>query len=453
MAKNLYVLDTCVVLSDPSAFEKFGNNDVYLPLEVIDELDNQKTRSDDVGWKAREVFRYLAKLSLEDLKSARGVVVNPSGGKLFVYNSTVVEEGVIPTVIRSEADSAVIITCLALKAVNLKKKVALVTHDMSLRIRASSWGVIAEDYRQDMAEETPPYTGSRTVIVNNGGDWSKLWSSEEMALKDFSDDTSKELKDLSPNEFVFFTDGKTTCLAMFKKGRLKVLKDKAKPSFMDMTPRNLEQRCAVEVLADPSIPLVILTGAAGVGKTLLTLAVALDKIVDKGEFAKIVMIKPMIAVGGKDIGFLPGDKTQKVASWLGPMRDNIDQIMGKESLDEDSPFDKMLNDGVLEAEAMALIQGRSIQDSFIIVDEAQNLSPREARMIVERCGKNSKVILLGDLSQVENRAVNKASNGLYHAMQGGKAHDLVGIVNLTKVERSELAKIASLIFSNPSAQG
>ena len=195
----------------------------------------------------------------------------------------------------------------------------------------------------------------------------------------------------------------------------------------------------------------VLTADGSGGASFLALAAALQMI-NEGIFDKIVVMKPLIAVGGKDIGALPGDKFDKISAWLGPIRDNIDQILGSKTLTSNNMFEEMCRDGIIEVEAMAFIQGRSIPKSIIILDEAENISPREARMVVERCGKDSKVILLGDLSQVENPYLDSKSNGLAHAISGGKTNELVASVTLSKVERSELAAVASDIFNKPEAR-
>jgi PhoH-like ATPase len=215
--------------------------------------------------------------------------------------------------------------------------------------------------------------------------------------------------------------------------------------------KNLEQKCALEILSDLTIALVTLSGPAGTGKSFLALAAALQMI-NEGIYDKIVVMKPLIPVGGKDIGALPGDKFDKISAWLGPIKDNIDQILGSKSLSANNMFEEMVRDGIIEVEAMAFIQGRSIPRSIIILDEAENISPREARMVVERCGKDSKVILLGDLSQVENPYLDARSNGLSHAISGGKKSEIVATVTLSKVERSELAAVASEIFNRPEAR-
>jgi PhoH-like ATPase len=192
--------------------------------------------------------------------------------------------------------------------------------------------------------------------------------------------------------------------------------------------------------------------------TILTLAVGLDYI-DKGIYDRIIVIKPLIPVGGKDIGALPGDKWEKLSAWLGPMRDNIEQLVQEKTNNSSkhmqasgASFEELVQEGKIEVEAMAFIQGRSIPNSLVIVDECQNLIPREARMVVERCGKGSKVVFLGDLSQVENPFLDARSCGLAHAVNGGRMQPACGTVSLSKVERSELAAIASVIFSSPESR-
>ena len=218
---------------------------------------------------------------------------------------------------------------------------------------------------------------------------------------------------------------------------------------MGITAKNLEQRFALEALAKDDIPLVCLSGPAGSGKTLCAIAVGLEKV-NMGQYDRIIVMKPMVAVGGKDIGFLPGSKLEKVSAWLGPIKDNIIQLTGFKGYDNGkfggNSFEEMVEDGIIEVEAMAFIQGRSIPNSFIILDEAENVSPKEARMVIERCGKNSKVVFLGDMSQIENPYLDKHSCGLAHAINGGKTHEVAASICMNKVERSVLSAAASSIF-------
>ena len=453
MAKHIYIIDTCVLLHDPLALYKFGENDIYIPLAVIDDLDDIKTRKESVGWSARQVFRNLENFTLLDL--LKGVKINDLGGRLFVYNTeSPLLKNERPNIVKVHSDNAIIECCLALKASNPRKKVAIVTKDTGLRIRAITWGCQAENFKADQLVERE-YTGTRYLPVENADDWNLLWKESEVQLSLLSTELKNKLGVVNPNEFIIFEYGDQKCPTFHKKGVLKVLKEKSNTkeirAYSGITGKNLEQKCAIELLNDLAIPLVTLLGKAGTGKSFLAIAVALQ-LINEGTFDKIVVMKPLIPVGGKDIGALPGDKFEKISAWLGPIRDNIDQILGSKSLSANNMFEEMCRDGIIEVEAMAFIQGRSIPRSIIILDEAENISPREARMVVERCGKDSKVILLGDLSQVENPYLDAKSNGLAHAVAGGIENELVGSITLTKVERSELAAVASEIFNKPEAQ-
>jgi PhoH-like ATPase len=453
LAKHIYIIDTCVLLHDPLALYKFGDNDIYIPLAVIDDMDDIKTRKENVGWSARQVFRNLENYSLQDL--LKGVKINELGGRLFVYNTeSPLQKNERPNIVKVHSDNAIIECCLALKSANPRKKVAIITKDTGLRIRAITWGCAAENYRADqLCDEI--YTGLRKFDLDNAADWNLLWSDYEIEVSQLSEETVKKLGDIFPNEFVLFHYGDKICPTFYRNGILRVLKEKSNTKenkgYSGVQGKNLEQKCALEILADLTIPLVTLSGPAGTGKSFLALAAALQMI-NEGLYDKIVVMKPLIPVGGKDIGALPGDKFDKISAWLGPIKDNIDQILGSKSLSANNMFEEMCRDGIIEVEAMAFIQGRSIPRSIIILDEAENISPREARMVVERCGKDSKVILLGDLSQVENPYLDAKSNGLSHAISGGKKSDLVSSVTLSKVERSELAAVASEIFNRPEAR-
>jgi PhoH-like ATPase len=453
LAKHIYIIDTCVLLHDPLALYKFGDNDIYIPLAVIDDLDDIKTRKENVGWSARQVFRNLEHYSLQDL--LKGVKINELGGRLFVYNTeSPLQKNERPNIVKVHSDNAIIECCLALKSANPRKKVAIITKDTGLRIRAITWGCAAENYRADQLSDEI-FTGIRKFELNNEADWALLWSDYEIEAKKLSEETINKLGDIWPNEFILFTYGDKICPTIYRRGILKVLKEKSNAKeakgYSGVQGKNLEQKCALDILADLTIPLVTLSGPAGTGKSFLALASSLQMI-NEGLFDKIVVMKPLIPVGGKDIGALPGDKFDKISAWLGPIKDNIDQILGSKSLSANNMFEEMVRDGIIEVEAMAFIQGRSIPRSIIILDEAENISPREARMVVERCGKDSKVILLGDLSQVENPYLDAKSNGLSHAISGGKKSDLVASVTLSKVERSELAAVASEIFNRPEAR-
>lgn len=452
--KHIYVIDTCVVLHDPMALYKFNEHDIYLPLAVIDDLDDIKTRPGNISWSAREVFRILDKIDLKTMVD-KGVIINDEKGKLFIYNTEApLTKNETPNIVKVNSDNAIINAAISLKNKFPNRPVTIVTKDTGLRVRANAWGCLAENYQADLIDQAP-YNGIITIVVENERDWNYLWQNEEAEKRLFSKELQDTVANVNPNEFVIFEYGESKCPTYHKNGIFKVLKDKSnkegKTAYSGVTSKNLEQKFALELLTDLTVPLVTLVGAAGTGKSFLAIASALQMINDH-IYDKIVVMKPLIPVGGKDIGALPGDKFEKISAWLGPVKDNIDQILGSKSMTSDNMFEEMVREGMIEVEAMAFIQGRSIANAIIILDECQNITPREARMVVERCGKNSKVILLGDPSQVENSYLDARSNGLAHAVAGGKNLKECGTVTLTKVERSVLASVASTIFNSPEAK-
>lgn len=453
--RHIFVIDTCVVLHDPLALYKFGEHDIYLPLAVIDDLDDIKTRPGNISWSAREVFRILDKIDLKTMVD-KGVIINEEKGKLFIYNTEApLTKNETPNIVKVNSDNAIINAAISLKNKFPNRPVTIITKDTGLRVRANAWGCNAENYQADLID-VKPFTGITEYEVTEDADWTMLWQNELVEITKLSAGLKERLKDIYPNEFGIFIYGDSKCPTYHKDGVLKVLKEKyttGKQAYSGVTGKNLEQKCALEILNDNTVPLVTLIGAAGTGKSFLAIAAALQMINDAHSgYEKIVVMKPLIPVGGKDIGALPGDKFEKISAWLGPIKDNIDQILGSKSMTAENMFEEMVREGMIEVEAMAFIQGRSIANAIIILDESQNITPREARMVVERCGKNSKVILLGDPSQVENSYLDARSNGLAHAVMGGKKLKECATVTLTKVERSVLASVASTIFNAPEAR-
>ena len=462
MAKHVYIIDTCVLIHDPYAIFKFQDNDVYLPLACLDDLDNLKTSKESVGWSAREVFRVLEKFDLEELRSIKGAKLGPGLGNLFVYNHEApLSKNEAPNIVKTNSDNALIVTCVALKSKFPRRKVAIVTKDMGLRMRAITWSCAAENYKADLVDESD-LNCVREFNIALHSDWDTITSCKKQSdgrlkISLFSPELKKEFEKSYPNEFYIFHRGEDQQnIGMYKNDALdgipyiKILKDNGSYKFSGIAPLNQEQKMAMEILSDPGIQLVNLAGKAGVGKTLNALAVAL-KMIDDNMYDKIIFIKPLVPVGGQDIGFLPGSKDEKIMAWLGPAKDNLETLIQKKkdiSTKECSDVLKeMIDDGIIEVEAMTFLQGRSIQNAIIILDESQNISQRSGRMVVERCGKNSKVILLGDLSQIESPYLDKWSCALAGAIHGSKPLGIAASMVLTTVERSRIASVASEIFN------
>lgn len=447
MSKSIYVLDTCVLLHDPHSIYKFEEHDVYIPLAVIDDLDDIKVKRESVGWAAREVFRQLEKFAINDL--IQGVKVNDQKGKLFVYNTLELpKSGEVLTITKTNSDNALIEACIQLSKKFPKRKVCLVSKDTGLRVRAASYDVVADNYKNDMLD-AELFNGYDVINIDDKTVFDSIFKSKEILESDLRQKIKDLPENIYPNQFLIIKNNDFSCIFIKKGDILKSCFDKTKPfSFMGISPRNLEQKLSTYLLNDEEIPLVSLSGKAGTGKSICALAVGLEKI-NNGTYDKLVVIKPLVPVGGKEIGFLPGDKFSKIAAWLGPIKDNLEQLIhSKENGKGAAPgcFEEMCEEGMIEVEALTFIQGRSIARSFIILDEAENVSPREARMLIERCSHGSKVVLLGDLSQIENPYLDQYSSGLTHTIQGSRTSDLAGSVRLTKVERSRLAAEAASIF-------
>jgi PhoH-like ATPase len=463
--KKTYILDTNVLLSDPNCFQNFQDNDLIVPILVLEELDRHKGRSDEVGRNCREVSRLLDKLG-EDKSFKEGVEL-PGGGKLRILASVTGYNELLPPelVQGSSVDNMIIGFVLKLKKEECPDAI-LVSKDINVRVKCSSLGIEAQDYlslRVSDSMETL-YTGVRVILT------------EESLVDDFycggtytAAEVTKE--QTYPNQILVLKsvdeEGNTTKSALTRihpGGTLSHLKKY--DDIFGVRPRNKEQSFSIELLMDPSIKLLTLTGRAGCGKTLIALAAGLeqlDTIGSKKTYQKLIVSRPVQPVG-KDIGFLPGTLQEKMEPWISPIRDNLEFLLGssvgkkatarrKKSEDgsstggfKDPYLDLMQQKGLIEIEAISFIRGRSIPNAFIIIDEAQNLTLHELKTIVTRAGEGSKIILTGDIEQIDNVHVDTFTNGLTYAVEKFKEYDLSGHVTLLKGERSELATLASKIL-------
>lgn len=366
--KHIYILDTCVLLHDPHAIYRFEEHDIYIPIAVIDDLDEIKVKRDNVGWSAREVLRQFNHFSINELST--GIKITEKGGKLFIYNNNVLSDpDNIPVIARANSDNALIEASLKLQSEYPKRKVCLVTKDIGLMVRAAAYNIITENYRHDMID-ADIFKGYQVVQVDAKYLIDKLYSEESIPIGEFKDILTKEVYQ---NEFVIFKYGEANTAITIRKDDMLVncIGKGVKLQFMGITPKNLEQKLSICLLKDESIPLVSLVGKAGTGKSICALAVGLQQI-KNGVYDKLVVVKPLVPVGGKEIGFLPGDKFSKISAWLGPIKDNIEQLVNfGPDVDKNDPsyFEEMCEKGIIEVEAMTFIQGRSITNSFILLDE------------------------------------------------------------------------------------
>ena len=438
--KKIYVLDTNVLLHDPNAIFSFEDNEIVIPLAVIEEVDGQKRRQDEVGRHARVVAHYLDELRAQG-KLSEGVTLR-SGGSLTVQLKH--EESMLPIDLDPhKADNQVIALTLQLKSESNGTPVILVSKDINVRVKADALNLQAQDYETDKVsvKEGELYDGMTTITV----------PAEDIDTFSKSNIYQPSNGRLYFNQFVHFKSQngtKSSALGRYdaSAGQVVALAP-IKKEIWGIQPKNLGQRFAFDILLDDRVPLVTMTGQAGTGKTLLALAAGLSKVLDQHKYRRLLVTRPVIPMG-KDVGYLPGDKDEKLRPWMQPIYDNLEYLMGciyKEQMAADM-IRHIQDKGIFEAEALTYIRGRSIPQQFIIVDEAQNLTPHEVKTIVSRAGEGTKIVLTGDPNQIDHPYLDFRSNGLCYAIEKFKNNPLAGHVTLTKGQRSELAELAAKLL-------
>lgn len=440
--KKVFVLDTNVLLHDPTAMMQFKDNDVVLPITIIEELDRFKKQSEMTGRNAREASRRLDELRQQG-HLINGVEIN-NGGKLRValcHRETFLE--LPPELERDRGDNAILATGLELKR-QCQCPVVLVSKDINLRIKADALGLVAEDYKTDKIDVQELYTGLTEVLVS-AEEINQLFKAGYLALPG----------DFFPNQMLTLVDAVNpshTALATVDggSGKVVVLNKLPHGGVSRIYPRNREQKFALELLLKDSISLVTLVGKAGTGKTLLAIAAGLQKVADERLYTRLLISRPVIPMG-KDIGYLPGDVNEKLTPWMQPLYDNFDLIFGTQDPSGKPSHwrrghEELMEQGMLQIEPLTYIRGRTIPKQFLIVDEAQNLTPHEVKTILTRAGEGTKVVLTGDLDQIDNPYVDAASNGLTYVVEKFKEEPLAGHMTLFKGERSGLAERAATLL-------
>jgi len=434
--KKTFCLDTNVLLYDPRSIFSFGDNDVIIPLVVLEELDKQKTRQDEVGKNARTTNRILDDLRTKGNLSS-GIKLD-SGGTLKIVTKNFSDDIIPPELDGGKNDNLIISHALEIsKKIN---GVFLITKDISMRLKCDALGVPCEDYlKHRVAGGAEQIFGGLQVILTSGNNIDKFYASSELKVESI-----ENCPELLPNEFVVLKnhDGSSgSALARNRGNMLKPLVYNNR-EFWGIKPKNKEQTFATDILLDAGVDLVSLIGPAGTGKTLLALAAGLEQTLEKGIYKKLIVSKPVIPVG-KDIGYLPGTKEEKMAPWIQPIRDNLEFLIGSEQNDT---LNMLFEQGTIEVEAMTYIRGRSIPKAFIIIDEAQNLSVHELKTIITRCAEGTKIVLTGDIDQIDNNLIDAVSNGLTYAVEKFKHYDIAGHITMLKGERSRLASLAAEIL-------
>jgi len=439
--KKIYVLDTNVLLHDPNAIFSFQDNDLVIPFVVIEEVDGQKRRQDEVGRHARLVANQLDRLRALG-KLSEGVPMR-GGGSLRVQLKHESPQHLPEDLDPHKPDNQVIALTLQLKEEHPNTPVILVSKDINVRVKADALNLAAQDYETDkvVVNEDDLYSGMTTLEV----------TPEE--IDDFykSSVFAPSNGHLFCNQFVHFKSlngTNQTALGRFDAEKQQILAlTPIKKEIWGIQPKNLGQRLAFDILLDDRIALVTMTGRAGTGKTLLALAAGLHKVLDQHRYRRLLVTRPVIPMG-KDVGFLPGDKDEKLRPWMQPIYDNLEYLMSgmyKEQTAADM-LRHIQDKGIFEVEALTYIRGRSIPQQFIIVDEAQNLTPHEVKTIVSRAGEGTKIVLTGDPNQIDHPYLDFRSNGLCYAVEKFKDSPLAAHVTLTKGQRSELAELAAVLL-------
>ena len=434
MKKN-YVLDTNVLLHDPTSLYAFEDNDVVIPVYVIEEMDNFKKQQDELGRNARAVSRELDRFRKEGSLN-KGVPL-PEGGTLRVLFA----KTVIPAHLRSnhQKDDQILGVGLDIRSAEPEKPTIFVTMDTNLRIRADALGLEAQDYEKGQVRSKEMYSGH-----------SEIWMSAE-DMNRLHKDGTVELPEgpLSPNEYLTIKDlenpnHKTLGKVADEKDRVVSVQPQKKPIW-GILPRNREQVFALDLLLDPEIKLVALSGKAGTGKTLLAVACGLFQVTDEQRYERMLVSRPIFPLG-KDIGFLPGTVEQKLNPWMQPIHDSIDFLLSANRRDKgknSEPYGGLIDMKIIQIEPLTYIRGRSIPNQFLIIDEAQNLTPHEVKTILTRAGEGTKVILTGDPYQIDHPYLDSLSNGLAYTLARFREEGIAGSMVLEKGERSKLAELAA----------
>lgn len=435
-SKKIFVLDTNVLLHDPQALFHFQEHEVVIPIVVIEEIDNFKKDQTEIGRNARAVSRQLDKLRAMGSLS-QGVRME-GGGMLKVDVAAYTAEVGLFLLDKHKADNQ-ILACAKELLNTHKERVVLVSKDTNLRIKADAVGLQAEDYSTDRVELDELYTGTMSWEVDP----------EMVDLLYDGGIVPPEDKPIQPNQFVTLVDRTNdshTALGRFhgREGRVLPLRRMEAPPW-GVKPRNREQQFALELLLDDSVQVVTLLGKAGTGKTLLAIAAGLQQVVDDERYNKLLVSRPVMPMG-RDLGFLPGDVEEKLRPYMQPIYDNLDFIVSAnmEMRRRSTMTSAQLEEGgYLSVEPLTYIRGRSIPNQYIIVDEAQNLTPHEVKTILTRAGDGTKIVLTGDAHQIDNPYVDASTNGLSYLAEHFKHLDISGHVTLSKGERSTMAELAS----------
>ena len=432
--KKTYVLDTSVYLTNAECIYAFENNDIHVPLKVFEEIDKHKKRQDAVGAQARKIIRIW-----DDLRAKgsidKGVRIRKGLGLVKSISASGIEPEDLPRDLDIKIPDHLIIAT-ALKAQReSSRKVILVSRDINMRVIADAVGLTSEDFQNNQVVDNSEsiYEGYTTVLVDDQI-IDRFYEKQSVYLDD---------KSLHPNQYVMLVSNaneKKTALGRFVHHAMPIRQLLKSQKIWGIKPRNKEQQFLMDALMDPGIQIVSVIGKAGSGKTICAIAAGLEQTIDEmtQQYTRVIVSRPVQPLG-KDIGFLPGTMEEKMTPWLMPIQDNLQFLMGNDKV----TLDIYMQKGTIEIEALTYIRGRSISNAFIIIDEAQNLTTHELKTIITRVGEGTKIVLTGDVEQIDNVYIDATTNGLTHAVEKFKDFGLASHVTLLKGERSRVATFAA----------
>ncbi|MEB3224228.1 MAG: PhoH family protein [Synechococcus sp.] len=441
--KKIFVLDTNVLLHDPRAMLSFEDNEVVLPITIIEELDRFKKQVDSIGRNARQVSRTLDALS-QGKSLVQGIVLDQGGLLRVALCKPEILKTLPPELAGNSGDNEILAVALT-EQEDCQCPVVLVSKDTNLRIKAGVLGLTTEDYETGKVNLDEFYSGTTEVFVD-----------PEAIAKFYQEGTITLPETFCPNQAVTLIDRLKpthTALGICRGDEHQVvaLQKATKAPVSNIQARNREQKFAFELLLQDDIQLVTLVGKAGTGKTLLALAAGVAKVAGERLYNQLLISRPVVPMG-KDLGYLPGEIKEKLTPWMQPLYDNLDLIFNTQTAKENKPrhwrhgYEELMELGILQIEPLTYIRGRTIPNQILIVDEAQNLTPHEVKTILTRAGEGTKIILTGDVEQIDNPYVDASSNGLTYVVEKFKQEAIAAHITLVKGERSPLAERASILL-------
>ena len=457
--KRLFVLDTNVLMHDPTALFHFQEHGVFLPMVVLEELDNHKRGPSEVARNARQASRFLDEMMKGASKEAidKGLRFpawnmpeNSAGGRLF-FQTHIVPSNLPESLPGDKSDNNILSIAISLQQEHPSKKVTLVSKDINLRIKAAVLGVHAEDYYNDQVLEDVNllYQGLLELPDDFWERYRKEMDSWHEEGRTFYKITGPDVETWFPNQFISLADDDFLAIVREQKEQqatIELTRDYSRHAVWGITPRNREQNCALNLLMDPAIDFVTLLGQAGTGKTLLTLAAGLAQTLDENRYTEIIMTRATIPVGD-DIGFLPGTEEEKRTPWMGALMDNLEVLTQP---GDSGQWGRAVTNDLLQKRirihSLNFMRGRTFLNKYIIIDEAQNLTPKQMKTLITRAGPGSKVICLGNVAQIDTPYLTETTSGLTYVVDRFKQWDHAGHITLLRGERSRLADYAAEVL-------